>query len=48
MNILKYNPLLPYILLIAIFCYSYARTVESRKRSANYNPCTNGNIIQLK
>jgi hypothetical protein len=28
--------------------YSYARTVESRKRGANYNPCNNGNIIQLK
>ena len=28
--------------------YSYARAVESRKRGANYNPCTNGNTIQLK
>lgn len=28
--------------------YSYARAVESRKRGANYNPCTNGNTIPLK
>ena len=28
--------------------YSYARAVESRKRGANYNPCTNGNTINLK
>ncbi len=28
--------------------YRYRRAVESRKRGANYNPCTNGNTILLK